>query len=132
VHTLVLYSHSERADAVLRETAERADELTVLVLAHREEPGKGCCDTRSVLWNEVCRDLAGADLTHAALALRGDERAELALIEWSGLHPADSVTAEALRRDADEIVLADPKRVGLGRRERRRLLRRSPLPVSGL
>jgi hypothetical protein len=36
-----------------------------------------------VLWNEVCRDLAG--------------------------------TAEALRRDADEIVLADPKRVGFGR-----------------
>jgi hypothetical protein len=34
-------------------------------------------------------------------------------------------------RGADEIVLADPSHSGLRRRERRRLRRRSPVPVTG-
>jgi hypothetical protein len=49
----------------------------------------------------------------------------------TGAHPTDALTAEALTRGADEIVLADPSYSGLRRRERRRLRRRSPVPVSG-
>jgi hypothetical protein len=134
VHTLVLYGHSARADAVLGELARRArargDHLTVLSLAHEEPVRRFCCDTRSPLWNAVCRDLASEDLTRARMAIE-DEGAELDTLVWTGLHPADRVAAEALAREADEIVLADPAHSGLGRLERRRLRRRSPVPVSG-
>jgi hypothetical protein len=43
----------------------------------------------------------------------------------------DTLAGEALARGADEIVLADPRSSGLGRIERRRLRRRSPVPVTG-
>jgi hypothetical protein len=42
----------------------------------------------------------------------------------------DAIAREALTRGADEIVLADPRGSGLGRLERRRLRRRSTIPVS--
>jgi hypothetical protein len=45
-------------------------------------------------------------------------------------HPADAVAREALVRGADEIVLVDPTASRLRRPERRRLRRRSPVPVS--
>jgi Universal stress protein family len=132
VHTLVLYGHSARADAALRELAERArahgDHLTVLSLAHEEPARRFCCGMASPLWNQVCRDLARQDLTRARMAVE-DEGAELDTLVWTGLHPADRVAAEALAREADEIVLADPAHSGLSRLERRRLRRRSPLPV---
>ena len=89
------------------------------------------CDTRRVLWNQILRELAQEELTRAYMAVDGDERVELDVLLCAGFHPADTVTAEALARGADEIVLADPPRSGLRRRERRRLRRRSPLPVTG-
>jgi hypothetical protein len=91
----VLYRPTKRADAALQALCEGArtggSRLTVLVLVAEERASSRCCDTRSVLWNEICRDLA---------------------------------------RGADEIVLADPTASGLGPLERRRLRRRSPVPVS--
>ena len=135
MHTLVLYGHSERAEARLREMAglarEHGDRLTVLALAQQEPqtfPVK--CDTRRVLWNQILRELAHEDLTHAYMAVDGSDDVELDVLLCAGLHPADALTAEALTRRADEIVLADPSYSGLQRRERRRLRRRSPVPVS--
>jgi DNA-binding transcriptional MocR family regulator len=65
------------------------------------------------------------------MAVEGREDVELDVLLCTGLHPADTLAAEALERGADEIVLADPSYSGLRRRERRRLRRRSPVPVTG-
>ena len=135
MHRLLVYGPTERADAALREAGRRAreegDRLTVISLV-REEPTSRprCCDTRSRLWNEICRELAGRDLTRAWMVLDGDDEVRLDTITTPGWHPADVLAKEALARGADEIVLADPGASGLGRLERRRLRRRSPLPVS--
>ena len=99
----------------------------------REEPtgAPRCCSIQSGLWNEICNELARRDLTRAWMTLDGDDSVRLDTIASAGWHPADTLAAEALARGADEIVLADPGACGLGRLERRRLRRRSPLPVSG-
>lgn len=134
LHTLVLYGPSARADAALRRVTEALREsggrLTVLSLAPEESESSGCCDRRSVLWNEVCRNLARDDLASASKAVAGDESVELDVLALPGRRRADAVAREALARRADEIVLADPRTSGLGRLERRRLRRRSPVPVS--
>jgi hypothetical protein len=134
LHTLVLYGPSARADNALRQVTEAARKaggrVTVLSLAPHEPESSGCCDRRSVLWNEVCRDLARDDLASASKALNGDETVELDVLALSGRRRADAVAREALTRRADEIVLVDPQTSGLGRLERRRLRRRSAVPVS--
>ena len=89
------------------------------------------CDTRRGLWNQILRELAQDELARAYMAVDGDDDVELDVLLCPGFHPADAVAAEALSRGADEIVLADPSRSGLRRRERRRLRRRSPVPVNG-
>jgi hypothetical protein len=104
--------------------------VTVLALAPEERPSSRCCDTRSVLWNEVCRDLARDDLTRAAQALDGQAEVDFDVLVAPGRGLVAALTGEALTRGADEIVLADPPASGLGRRERRLLRRRSPVPVS--
>jgi hypothetical protein len=136
VHTLVLYGHSARAEARLRDMAEVArehgDRLTVLALAPQEPltfPVK--CDTRRVLWNQILRELAQDELTHAYMAVEGSDDVELDMLVCPDRHPADALALEAAARGADEIVLADPSHSGLRRWERRRLRRRSSVPVSG-
>lgn len=135
MHTLVLYGHSARAEEHLRERARLArnhgDRLTVLALAQQEPRGPTKCDMRRPLWNQILRELAHEELARAYMAVDGDDDVELDVLLCTGLHPADVLTAEALTRGADEIVLADPSHSGLRRRERRRLRRRSPVPVSG-
>jgi hypothetical protein len=133
-HTLVLYRAVRRADAALRRLAQAADQRggreTVLSLARPEPESSGCCDTRSVLWNGICRELASEDLALAALAVDGSQAVELDTPVCSDRHVAEAVTGEALARGADEIVLADPRSSGLGSLEKRHLRRRSPVPVS--
>jgi hypothetical protein len=125
-HTLVVYRAGERADAALRGLAElvreRGGRLTVVALAVEEPASRGCCDTRSVLWNRIARELAQEQLAkgRAVLAENGTE-GELAVLAHSGRRVAETIVAEARRRQADEIVLADPSSCGLTRRERRRL-----------
>src|SRR3954452_12403402 len=58
------------ADAAARPVRDRARDaasrVTVLVLPTQEPTQSGGCDTRSVLWTEVCRDLANEDLFKAS------------------------------------------------------------------
>lgn len=131
-HSIILYRPSDRADAALRALCSAAREagsqVTVLALATEERPWSGCCDTRSTLWNRICRDLASNDLARAAREVRGPGVDFDLLVARSG-RAVDALANEALARGANEIVLADPSASGLGRLERRRLRRRSPVPV---
>ena len=134
MHTLVLYRPSDRADAALqalcRDARMRGSRVTVLALVAEERPSSRCCDTRSVLWNQICRDLARDDLTRAALAVGAQADVDFDVLVAHGRGAVDTLGREALARGADEIVLADPRASGLGPIERRRLRRRSPVPVS--
>lgn len=133
-HTLVLYRSNDRADTGLRSVCQRARDaasrVTVIALARQEDPRNGCCDTRSVLWSEVCRDLANEDLSRASRAVGNQEGIEFQVLAAPDRNVVDAITREALARGADEIVLADPRGSGLGRLERRRLRRRSAIPIS--
>jgi hypothetical protein len=130
-HTLVVYVPSPRADAALRELGRTSSALggrvTVLRLVAQEPESRGCCDTRSVLWNGISRELAREDLARARSALGGDSAFALEAVAYSGRRAADAVIRQALARDVDEVILAAP----LGPIERRRLRRRSPVPVHG-
>ena len=132
-HTLVVYRAGERADAALAElaraTRETEGRLTVVALAPQEPVARGCCDTRSVLWNAVRRELAQEDLARARLALDGARNVDLERVEHPVRRSVEAVVGEAERRGASEIVMADPARCGLGRRDRRRLRRLSQIPV---
>jgi hypothetical protein len=133
VHKLVLYGASERADIALgrlaRAAVKRGDRVTVLSLA-AQEPRSRCCGTRSVLWNQVCSDLARADLARASRAAGAPGAVACDVLLFSVRRPADAVMREALARGADEIVLADPRSGGLGWLQRRRLRRLGPVPVT--
>jgi hypothetical protein len=133
LHTLVLYRASARADELLRSLClaarERGLRVTVLALAPQERPSR-CCNTRSVYWNELCRELAHDDLARAAQVMNGQAGVDFDLLVAPGHRLVSTLTREAVERGADEIVLADPPRSRLSRRERRRLRRRSPVPVS--
>ena len=133
-HTLVLYRRSARADEALRSlclaASLRGSVVTMLALAAEERPSSRCCDTRSVMWNQICRDLARDDLARAAQVVEDQAKVDFDVLVAPGRQAVDAVTREALARGADEIVLADPTASGLGRLERRRLRRRSPVPVS--
>jgi hypothetical protein len=128
-HTLVVYGGGADADALRRLAGSNADSggrLTVLTPLAQEAEDGGCCDTRSVLWNEITRDLAHADAARAARALDGHADARVELLVGSGRRTADLVVSELRARDADEVVLLGSP---LGRLARRRLRRISPVPV---
>jgi hypothetical protein len=133
-HTLVVYGASPRADSTLRALADTAlddgGRLTVLSLVVQEPETNGCCDTRSVMWNEVQRGMAHENLARARLAVDDHPAVELDLVAFSGRRAADVVIREAVARNADVIVLADARSAPIGALERRRLRRGSPVPVS--
>jgi hypothetical protein len=130
-HALVLYRSSDRADTTLRGLCRRASRVTVVVLARQESERSGCCDTRSTLWNGICRDLAEEDLSRAQCAVDDAESIEFGLLVAPTRDAVGALAREALARSADEIVIADPRRSGLGRLELCRLRRSSPVPVHG-
>jgi hypothetical protein len=103
--------------------------MTVVAIAREEPQRNGCCDTRSVLWNRICRELAHEDLAHAADALDDHDGVEFRVLAARASDPVDAIVREAIRCSAGEIVLADPRASGLGRLERRRLRRSSATPV---
>ena len=111
----------------LADTAlQRGGRLSVVKLVAQEAEQRGCCDTRSVLWNEISRDLGREALARAALAVDGHPDVELAILCCSGRSEVDAVVREAETRNADELLLAGAP---LGRLARRRLRRISPVPV---
>jgi len=124
-HTLVIYRASERADATLAELARDASEgggrITVLALAVQEDAGKGCCDTRAVMWNRIVRELAHDDLARARMAVEGADAVELDVLAHNGRRVWQAVAREARRRGADKVVIADQRTSGLSRRDLRRL-----------
>ena len=125
-HTLVVYRASERANAAIRQLAlearERNGRLTIVSLAVEESASRGCCDTRSVLWNRIARDLAEEQLAHGRAALAGaGADVDFLVLAHSGRRVAQTLTEEAGNRRVDEIVVADPASCGLTRRELRRL-----------
>ena len=147
-HTLVIYRANERADAELgklaRAVRERGGRLTVLALAVEEPVKRGCCDTRSVLWNRITREIAQKDLARARMVVedaagvelgvrvdggRDSLDVEFGVLRHTGRRVSEAVEREALRRGADQVVLADPGSCGLSRREQRRL-RASALATS--
>jgi hypothetical protein len=129
-HTLVVYRPSSSADATLQRLADSGSapgrRLTVIKLVAQESEARRCCDTRSVLWNEISRDLGREDLARATAAVNGNEAVRMEAVLFSGRRAADAVVSELLARDADEVVLAGAP---LGRLARRRLRRISPVPV---
>ena len=133
-HTLVVYRPTPRADEALRRLClaarEHGGRVTVLALAAEEPTSSGCCDTRSVLWNRLCRDLARESLDRAAQLVGPRLDADFAVLAARAGRAVDGLAHEVTTRGADEIVLADPRASGLGRLERRRLRRTSPVPVS--
>lgn len=133
-HTLVVYGASPRADSTLQGLADTAlddgGRLTVLSLVVQEPEANGCCDTRSVMWNEVQRGIARENLARARLAVDDRPAVELDVVAFSGRRAADVVIREAVARSADLIVLADSRSAPIGALERRRLRRKSPVPVS--
>ena len=133
-HTLVIYRPSPRADAALRALAEAtvADggRVTVLSLVVQEPEKNGCCDTRSVMWNDVLRGIAHEDLARARMAVEDHPVVALEVVAFSGRRAADVVIREAVARNADAIMLADARTGRIGVVERRRLRRKSPVPVS--
>jgi hypothetical protein len=134
-HTLVVYGHSARADEALRQLADRSAEsggrVTILRLVAQESEAQRCCDTRSVLWNEICRDLAREDLAKARVAVGDHEDVQFDLLLFSGRRPEEIIVREALARGADEVVVADQRVTPLGRFARRRLRRLSHVRVQG-
>jgi hypothetical protein len=129
-HALVLYKSSERADERLREICRDASRVTVVVLARTEPERRGCCDTRSTLWNGICRDLAHEELSRAHRTVPDVAWVDFRLLVAPARDVVGSITREALAHNADRIVVAEPGG-GLGRLERRRLRRISPVPVVG-
>jgi hypothetical protein len=129
-HVLVLYRSSARADAALRSICERGSRATVVVLARQETPRSGCCDTRSVLWNDLCRDMAREDLSRAVGVVGDRAGFEFRVLVAPDREVVSAVAREAHARGADKIVLADPRGAGLGRLELRRLRRGSAVQVS--
>jgi hypothetical protein len=133
MHRLVVYRPSARADEALRglclAARDHGGRVTVLALAAEERPSSRCCDTRSVLWNGVCRDFARRYLARAAQLVHPHGDVDFGVLAAQVGCAVDTLAREARARGADEIVLLDPGASGLTRFERRRLRRSSPIPV---
>jgi hypothetical protein len=129
--SLVVYAASARGDAALREAVRAGGQLTVVALAPVERSDRQCCDTRSVYWNGVQRELATSQLARARLVLEDADGVTLEVLGYDVLRPADAILRRAAAAGADRIVLTDPRRSGLGRRALRRLRRSPDVAVAG-
>jgi hypothetical protein len=71
-------------------------------------PGDGLVNTRSVLWNGVCRELAQEDLSRALHAVGNQAGVEFEVLAAPDRKVVDAIAREAVTRGADQIVLAEP------------------------
>lgn len=106
-HVLAVYEPLRRGDDALRRAAELAAKagarLTVVTVAVSEPTDTGCCDTQSVYWNEVLREVAGDELGRARIALGSGAGAEFRVI--SGRSVPSAIADEAERCDADVVIV---------------------------
>jgi hypothetical protein len=132
-HTLLVYGGSPRGDASLRDAARgarrRGGRLSVVALAPVEPEHSRCCGMRSVMWNGIQLELAESELSRARLAVEDDAAVDLHVLGYLGLGAPDAIASRAAAPGAERIVLADARAAGLGRLARRRLRRRSEVPV---
>jgi hypothetical protein len=120
--TLVVYRPSARGDAALRDALRAGGPLAVVALAPEERPRRACCGIQSGYWNGVQRELAGAELARARLALEDClEEVTLDVLGFDPLRPERAIARHAAAVGASRVVLADPRASGLGRRAVRRL-----------
>jgi len=120
-HILVLCEDSLRGAAAIQQAAElaaRADaRLTVVAVAVTEPEDTGCCDTRSVYWNGVVRELAARDLDRARSLIGADAVAEFKLVMERSV--AGALALEAQRSRADMIVVPAARGIHPWSRSRR-------------
>ena len=106
-HVLVAYEPSLSGDDAVRRAAELAADagarLTVVTVAVSEPTDRKCCDTRSVYWNGVLRELAGDELGRARMAVGSGAAAEFRVI--SGRSVPSAIADEAERCRADVVVV---------------------------
>ena len=128
-HVVVLYKASPCGRAAIQEAAQLAAaagaRLTVVVAAVAEPEGTRCCDTRSVYWNGVVRELAAHELGDARDMLGANTTADYRVVSDRSMTAA--IAKEADRAGADLIVV--PAQRGpfrwLRQREGRRVQRRT-------
>ncbi len=106
-HVLVAYEPSRSGEDAVRRAAELAAEsgarLTVVTVAVSEPTDRKCCDTRSVYWNGVLRELARDELSRAVVAVGSDADAEFRVI--SGRSVPSAIAEEAERCEADVVIV---------------------------
>ena len=101
----------------------------MLSLVAQEPERNGCCDTRSVIWTTSCVGLR-VRTWPVRECCRDHPTVSLDVVAFSGRRAADVVIREAVARNADAIMLADARSGRIGALERRRLSRKSPVPLS--
>lgn len=120
-HILVLYEGSRRGAAAVRHGAELAAgadaRLTVVAVAVTESEDTGCCDTRSVYWNGVVRELAARDLDRARSLVGAGAGAEFRVVTDRSVPAALALEAERSR--ADMIVVPSTRGIHPWSRSRR-------------
>jgi nucleotide-binding universal stress UspA family protein len=106
-HVLAVYESGRRGDDAVRRAAELAAEadarLTVVTVATYEPTDRKCCDTRSVYWNEVLREVAADELGRARMAVGSAAAVEFRVI--SGRSVPSAIADEAERCNADVVVV---------------------------
>jgi K+-sensing histidine kinase KdpD len=131
-HVLAVYEPGRHGDESVRRAAGIASEagarLTVVTVAVAEPTDQGCCDTRSVYWNGVVRELAADELARAR-ALVDANAADFRVV--SGRSVASAVAHEAERCGADTVVLPRQRSLLPWSRTRRarQVQRRTPRAV---
>ena len=84
--------------------AETGARLTVVTVAVSEPTDRKCCDTRSVYWNELLREIARDELGRARMAVGSGPGTEFRVI--SGRSVSRAIAEEAERCKADVVVLS--------------------------
>jgi nucleotide-binding universal stress UspA family protein len=129
-HILVLCENSRRGARALQwaagEAAQTNARLTVVAVAVTEPENAGCCDTRSVYWNGVVRQLATQDLDRARSLVGAGAAADFKLLTERSV--LAGMALEAQRSGADMVVLPSDRGLHPWFRSRRarRLQRRAP------
>jgi len=132
-HVLVVYEPSRRGEAAVRHAAKIATKagarLSVVTVAVVEATDCHCCDTRSVYWNQVVRELAEDELAGARDVVSLNAAADFRVVSGESLPSA--IAREAEQGGADMVVMPRRRSLLPWRRSRhvRQVQRRNPPAV---